>query len=61
MTFVYSIPTMLKLMGNDTIPGSEALEMAVQWVRLGDVPHAATLVAWLAALQAFSLLRMHGG
>jgi hypothetical protein len=61
MTFVYFIPTMLKLMGNDTLPRAEAVEMAVQWVPLGYVRHAATLVASVAALKAFSLMSMHGG
>jgi hypothetical protein len=28
---------------------------------LGYVRHAATLVAWLAALQAFALMSKHGG
>ena len=61
MTFVYFIPTMLKLMGNDTLPRAEAVETAVLWVHLGYVRHAAILVAWLAALKAFSLMSKHGG
>jgi hypothetical protein len=56
LTFVYFIPTMLKLMRNETLPESEAVAMALQWVHLGYVRHAATLVAWLAALKAFSVL-----
>ena len=34
---------------------------AVQWTHLGYVRHVATLVAWLAALKAFSLVSNHGG
>ena len=56
MTFAYFIPTMLKLMRNETLPESEAVATALQWMHLGYVRHAATLVAWLAALKAFSVL-----
>jgi len=45
MTFVYFIPTMLKLMANETLPKSEPVATAVQWVHLGYVRHAAILVA----------------
>jgi hypothetical protein len=59
MTFGYFIPTMLNLMHNATLPESEAVATALQWVRLGHVRHAATLAAWLASLRALSLL--HAG
>lgn len=61
MTFAYFIPTMLKLMHNETLPESEAVATALQWVQLGYVRHAATLVAWLAALKAFSSLYAQRG
>jgi hypothetical protein len=54
MTFAYFIPTMLALMENDSVPQSEAVARATQWVSLGYVRHAATLIAWLAALKALS-------
>jgi hypothetical protein len=60
MTFVYVIPTMLKLMANETLPKAEPVATAVQWMHLGYVRHAAILVAWLTALKAFSLMSKHG-
>ena len=56
MTFTYFVPTMLSLMREGALTGSAAAFKARQWVRLGYVRHAATLVAWLAALRALSLL-----
>jgi hypothetical protein len=61
MTFAYFIPTMIRLMRVEAFPESEAAAKALQWVRLGYVRHAATLLAWLAALRAFSLMSQHGG
>jgi len=61
MTFAYFIPTMLKLMRNKAFQESEAVAKALQWVNLGLVRHAATLVAWFAALMAFWLMSKHGG
>lgn len=60
MTFTYFIPTMIALMRNETFSESEAVARALQWAHLGYVRHAATLVAWLAALQAFALMSKHG-
>jgi hypothetical protein len=60
MTFAYFIPTMLRLTRDETISQREAVATALQWVRLGHVRHAATLVAWLAALKAFALLAANG-
>lgn len=54
LTFTYFIPTMIKLM-NGEIPEGQAAAKAQQWVRLGYIRQAATLVAWLAALNAFAL------
>ncbi|HSF14545.1 MAG TPA: DUF1772 domain-containing protein [Vicinamibacteria bacterium] len=57
MTFAYFIPTMLRLMREETLSQGDAVATALRWVRLGYVRHAATLVAWLAALKALTLLR----
>lgn len=48
-------------MSNESLPESEAVAKALQWVNLGYLRHAATLVAWLAALKAFSLMYKRGG
>ncbi len=56
MTFAYFIPTMLKLMQNETFGESAVVAKALQWVNLGYARHAATLIAWLASLKAFSLI-----
>jgi hypothetical protein len=40
---------------------SETAAKARQWVRLSFIRHAATLIAWLAALRAFSLMGRFGG
>jgi hypothetical protein len=61
MTFAYFIPTMLRLMNHEGSPQSEeVVTKALQWVNLGYVRHAATLIAWLLALKAFSLMSKHG-
>lgn len=61
MTFTYFIPTMIKLLRGEAFGQSEATAKAQQWVRLGFVRHAATLVAWLAALMALSMTGKAGG
>ncbi len=61
MTFAYFIPTMLKLLRNDTFQESEVVAKARQWVNWGLVRHAATLAAWFAALMAFWVMGKHGG
>lgn len=58
MTFGYFIPAMLRLMQNETLSPSKAVESALQWVQLGYVRHAATFVSWLAALKALTLLSL---
>jgi hypothetical protein len=57
LTFAYFIPTMVKLMGEKINPESKAVAKAMQWAHLGYVRHATTLLAWLAALQAFALIQ----
>ncbi len=61
LTFAYFIPTMLKLMRGEPRPEAAATVKALQWVRLGYARHAATLIAWLAVLQAFALMHQYGG
>jgi hypothetical protein len=53
-TFAYFIPTMVGLIGRMDSP--EAAASATTWANLNYVRHAIVLVAWLAALKAFSLL-----
>lgn len=59
MTFGYFIPTMVGLMGEGGADDPGAARRARRWVRLGLLRHAATLCAWLLALQA--LVRLHAG
>ena len=56
LTFLYFIPTMIELTGDDRMPGAEAEAMAQQWMNFNHARHALVLVAWLAALQAFALI-----
>jgi hypothetical protein len=56
LTFTYFIPTMITLMRRGALSDSAAASKARQWVRLGYVRHAATLIAWLAALRALDLM-----
>jgi Domain of unknown function (DUF1772) len=53
-TFAYFIPTMVGLMGRTD--SAEAVAIATTWANLNYVRHAIVLVAWLAALKAFSVL-----
>lgn len=56
LTFAYFIPTMLTLMREGGFDEAQALAKARQWVSLGYLRHAATLIAWLAALKALTLM-----
>jgi hypothetical protein len=53
LTFVYFIPTMVRLM--DAADGPDAVRIATRWSHLNLLRHALVLAAWLAALQAFAL------
>jgi hypothetical protein len=55
MTFTYFIPTMITLMREGALSETAAAAKARQWVTLGYVRHAVTLIAWLAALMALSI------
>lgn len=56
-TFVYFIPTMLRLMRAEESP--ESVATATQWAHLNYVRLTIALAAWLAALKAFSELYRH--
>lgn len=58
-TFAYFIPTMVGLIGRMDSP--EAVAAATTWANLNYVRHAIVLVAWLAALKAFSVLYQQRG
>lgn len=53
-TFSYFVPTMVKLMGDESTP--QAVATATRWGQLNYLRHLIVLVAWLMALKAFSML-----
>ena len=55
-TFSYFVPTMVKLMNDETLSQSQAVSMALRWGNLNYLRHLIVLMAWLLALKAFSLL-----
>jgi hypothetical protein len=60
-TFAYFIPTMVRLMGAETIPQAEVEATLSQWLLLNHGRHVLTATAWLAALKAFSMRGEPGG
>lgn len=54
LTFLYFIPTMVRLMSGD-LPNAEAVAIAQQWIHLNTLRHVIMLVAWLGALKVLSL------
>jgi len=54
LTFLYFIPTMLRLMSGD-LPDVEAVILAQQWVHFNTLRHIIGLVAWLGALKVLAL------
>jgi hypothetical protein len=58
-TFAYFIPTMVGLMRRLDAP--EAVAIAATWANLNYARHAVALIAWLAALKAFSLFYQQRG
>jgi hypothetical protein len=58
-TFSYFIPAMVTLMGSEDSAQSAAA--AMRWSNLNYLRHAIVLVAWIAALKAFSLLYQQRG
>ena len=58
-TFVYFIPTMIRLMRATDSP--ESAGAATRWSNLNHLRHAIVLAAWLASLEAFALLHQQLG
>jgi hypothetical protein len=58
-TLAYFIPTMVGLIGRMDSP--ETVAIATTWANLNYVRHAIVLVAWLAALKAFSVFYQQRG
>jgi len=54
LTFLYFIPTMIRLMSGD-LPNVEAVALAQQWIHFNTLRHILMLVAWLGALRVFAL------
>jgi Domain of unknown function (DUF1772) len=55
-TFSYFVPTMIKLMSDESLSQTQAVTRAAQWGQLNYLRQVIVLVAWLLALKAFSLL-----
>jgi|SRR6187399_2286597 len=55
MTFSYFIPVMLKLQRGQVPPSAKVRASATRWANLNHLRSVLSLVAWLAALRAFSL------
>lgn len=53
-TFSYFVPTMVKLIAEETLPQMQAVEIASRWGQFNHLRHIFVLVAWLLALKAFS-------
>jgi hypothetical protein len=58
-TFVYFIPTMVRLMG--MADGPDAVGIATRWSTLNLLRHAIVLAAWLASLQTLALFHQPRG
>jgi len=58
LTFLYFIPTMVRLMTGD-LPNVEAVAVAQQWIHFNTLRHVMMLVAWLGALKVLSLSGPH--
>jgi hypothetical protein len=54
-TFLYFIPTALRLMRVEALPPAKVEAMASQWIALNRIRAALALIGWLAALKALSL------
>lgn len=54
LTFLYFIPTMIRLMSGD-LPDVEAVTVAQQWIHFNSLRHLLVLVAWLGALKVLAL------
>jgi hypothetical protein len=54
-TFSFFIPTAIKLQRADKLPSSAIHSSVSLWIRLNYIRTVLTLIAWIAALRAFSL------
>src|ERR687891_1403043 len=54
-TFSYFIPTMIRLMDAEALPGAEVRAALSEWMLLNQGRHVLTLAGWLAALKTLSL------
>ena len=54
-TFSYFIPTMVGLMSTDGLPHADVASRLSQWLLFNNGRHVLALLAWLAALKAFSV------
>ena len=52
-TFSYFIPTMITLMKDEGLSGSDAVDMASLWGSLNHLRHFLVLLAWITALKTF--------
>ncbi len=59
LTFLYFIPTMVRLMSGD-LPAVEAVAVAQQWVHFNTLRHVIVLVAWLGSLKVLVLYEKAG-
>jgi hypothetical protein len=54
-TFLYFIPTMVRLMSTEDLSDIHVKAALSQWLLMNHGRHVLTLAGWLAALKAFSL------
>ncbi len=55
-TFSFFIPIAIKLMRADTLPASKVSSLVLLWTRMNYIRNLLTIIAWLAALKALTLL-----
>lgn len=55
MTFGYFVPTMISLMEHGNSYEEEIVNSAIFWASINHVRHAVVLIAWIAAMKAFSV------
>ena len=55
-TFTFFIPTAIKLMRAETLSPSKVTGLVAAWMRLNYVRNALTLIGWLLALRALSVV-----
>ncbi|UFH56312.1 anthrone oxygenase family protein [Spirosoma sp. KNUC1025] len=55
VTFFFFIPTAIRLQNADTFPTADVSRQVSLWIGLNYIRNLLTLIAWIAALRAFSL------